>query len=316
MSTAGRADVHPGWRLVDGLVAVSRRVRLGRFGGAVGYLLIAPAALLMGVLLVGLVWLTWRSFHSFDPYYQKQGGLSLQQYRHATTGFIGSFYMHTLKQTFLVSVAVTASSILLALPVAYFMTRVESRVARLLALALILTPFLMGDIVRAFAWLLLFGGSGLVAQVANLLGLPPPRLLGTETAVWIGMTQMMVPIAALTMLPSFGRIPADLERAARTLGARPFQVWLRILIPLALSGLIGAAIVVFSLSMTSFAIPQVLGQGRVPFIANTIESVAFDGQNMYLASALGTMLVVLVTLVLVALALLNRFQYRPGRARG
>lgn len=313
-SLGARRDVHPGWYVLDAFIHVDRRLRRLVSRGRVrqeaagGYLLVAPAAIVCLLLFAGVVDLAWKSFHSFDPSLQVQHGVSLSEYRQATSGFIGAFYMHTLRQTILISAAVTVSSIVLAFPIAYFMARARSRTLRMVVLSLLLIPFLMGEIVRAFAWLLLFGREGLVARAAAMLRLSAPHLLGTETAVWIGMLQVMVPIAGLMLFPSLARVPPDLEQAARTLGARPRQIWQRIVIPLAAPGAFAAMIAVFSLSMTSFAIPQVLGEGRRPFIANTVQSIAFDGQNIYLASALGMMLVAVVTVVVIGITLMSRLQ--------
>jgi putative spermidine/putrescine transport system permease protein len=157
-------------------------------------------------------------------------------------------------------------------------------------------PFLMGEVVRAFGWLLLLGRRGALAWMTTLAGGDGISLVGTRTGIWVGMMQTMIPIAVLVMLPTVRRIDPDLERAAMTQGARPRHVWWHIIIPLARPGLSAAAVVVFSLSMTEFAIPQVVGLGRQPFVANTVHSMYFLQNNVYFGSALAMVLVLVVTL--------------------
>jgi putative spermidine/putrescine transport system permease protein len=119
------------------------------------------------------------------------------------------------------------------------------------------------------------------------------------------MIQVMLPFAVLVLLPALKHINPDLERAAGTLGARPRQVWRHIIIPLSRQGMVSAATVVFSLSMTEFAIPQVLGVGRVPFVANDVSTIFFFQSNSYLGSALSTVLLVIVLLGVVTIARLG-----------
>ena len=117
----------------------------------------------------------------------------------------------------------------------------------------------------------------------------------------------MFPIATLVMLPAVRRINPDLERAARTMGARPWQVWRRIVVPLARPGTWGASLVVLTLSMTEFAIPRILGLGKRPFVANSIQQIYLErGNPLNLGSAFSTVLLVTVVLMVMIVALFGR----------
>ena len=124
------------------------------------------------------------------------------------------------------------------------------------------------------------------------------------------MIQVGLPIAVLVSLPAMRRINPDLERAAATMGASRWRTWVHVIVPLARPGLASAAIIVWVLSMTEFAMPQVLGLGRVPFVANELDTMFFFQNNAYVGSALALTLLVIVFL---GLLLLTRFGY--GRAR-
>lgn len=298
-------DVAAGWRLIDALVGLRKRSGVARLGRAYPYVILIPSVAMVGILAYGVIYLFWLSIHSFDPFFLKQGPLSLGQYRRISTGATGVFYREVLIRTLFVSAMVTIGAVALALPVAYFVVRVHSRSWRLAALTLILVPFLMGETVRAFGWLLLLGQGGAVRWSLSKFGLDV-NLIGSSIGIWIGLMQVMMPIAALVVLPAVRRINPDLERAAQTLGASPLRTWRHVVIPLARPGLVAAAAVVFTLSMTEYAIPGVLGLGRLPFVANAIQSIFFLGNNVYLGSAFSMVLVIVVTVGVILLVRLAR----------
>lgn len=296
------SDVALGWRIVDVLILLRRKLSIASFRPAVPYLLILPAILFVGVLAVGLVDLFWKSIHDFDPFLRDQKGLSLSQFRRLLTGGDGAYYRSILGRTVLICLIVTAGAVSVGLVVSYFIVRTPRRWLRLVALNIILVPFLMGEVVRAFGWLLLLGRRGLLAWVTAVGGGDGISLVGTRLGIVIGMMQTMIPIAILVMLPSVRRIDPDLERAAMTLGATPSNVWRKILIPQARSGLTAATVVVFSLSMTEFAIPHVIGLGQQPFVANSIHSIYFLQNNVYFGSAFAMVLVAVVTVGVIAIS--------------
>lgn len=305
----GRRDVAFGWRIVDVLVAVGRRVRLGRARGLLPYLLILPAALLIGLLAVGVGYMMWLGFHSLQTLTSSGGGWSLDNYRRLFTGFAAASYRNALVRTIVTSLLVTVSAVILAVPVAYTIVRTQTRAWRRVALVMLLVPFLMGETVRAIGWVLLLGNEGALTWISRGLG-HEVKLLGSSVAVWLGMLQVMFPIATLVMLPAVRRINPDLERAARTMGAKPFQVWRRVVVPLARPGILGASLVVLTLSMTEFAIPRILGLGKRPFVANSIQQIYLERGNLNLGSAFSTVLLVTVILMVMIVALFGRERIR------
>jgi putative spermidine/putrescine transport system permease protein len=306
--TPGRrgADIAFGWRLIDALIATRSALRLERFERARRYLLLVPALALLTLLAWGLGDLAWKSFHTFDSYTQEAGGLSFAQYERLLTGATAEAYRTVIIRTTLVSIVVTVTAVGLALPVAYLIVRLASSSLRMLVLLLVLVPFLMGEVVRAFGWLLLLGRDGALAWATGLAGADPPQLIGSVFGIWLGSLQVLTPIAALILLPAMKRVDPDLERAARTLGARPWQTWRCIVLPLCRSGIAGASAVVFTLSMTEFAIPEVLGAGRKPFVANSIDQMFFLQNNTYLGSAYALLLLIGVALVVFGIMFVGR----------
>jgi putative spermidine/putrescine transport system permease protein len=261
--------------------------------------------LLIGTLAAGVGYLTWLSFHKYDTFLGRQGPLSLNNYHRLFSGLSAHYYRQTMVRTVLTSLAVTAGAVILAVPVAYVVVRIQRRLWRVVALMFLLVPFLMGETVRAFGWLLLIGKGGAATWLFRRVGVNL-QLLGKSIAVWLGMMQVMLPIATLVLLPAVRRINPDLEWAALTMGAKPRQVWLRVVVPLAREGVLGAAIVVFALSMTEFAIPDVLGLGKLPMVANAIQNLYFTNSNIYVGSALSVILVIVVTVTVIVMVRIGR----------
>ncbi len=298
-ATAGRdRDVALGWRVIDALIAVKRRV--GPVSGRMSaVLMVLPAMAVVSLLAAGLVLLAWKSFHSFDPFLFRQGGFSTANYREVLDdSLIRTVFVRTL----LVTLVATAIAILIALPLAYVMTRTRRRSVRLLLLVTIFLPILTGDIARAYGWLVLLGREGLLSWVIG----GDPGMLGTLWAVGIGSVQILIPLSVVILLPAFQRVDTQLEQAAATLGAGPIRVWTRVILPLVRPGITGAAAVCITISMTDFANPGLLGQGVRDYVANLVQSVVLGRDNIYLGSAIGLALLVVVMVFVSVLLLLGR----------
>lgn len=297
-------DVHLGttWRLAHALSGIMKRFPIRAVGALRVYLMILPAVAVVSLLAIGILDLVWKSIHSFDPYLREEGGFALEQYRRLFVGPEAEFYRGVLSRTLAMSAVVTVSAVLLGLPLAYFIVRVRSNIARTLLMILVLVPFLLGEMMRTFGWFLLLGPQGALGWIAAAVGVEQLRIVGTLTAIWIGQLQMMLPIAVLVILPAVRSVEPDLERAAQVMGAPPRLVWVRIVTPLARAGLIGAAAVVFALNMTSYAAPEVLGAGTKPFVANVLENIFFLQNNPYLGAAAGISMLVIVAVVVLLLA--------------
>ncbi len=298
MSVGGSAvDVPLRWRVLDAMTWVFRALQLHRLGRIAGFLLLLPALLCVGTLAAAIVYLTWKAFHTFDAFLNVQGGFSTENFSDALSS---RYHRNVLVRTILVSTVVTVIAIAAALPLAYTMVRSRSRLVRTALLTVVFVPFLVGDVVRAYGWLVMIGGNGAVPWVLDLFGLDTGTMLGTPTAVILGLLQLMLPLCALVLLPALHSIDPELEQASTVMGARPRHRWRYVVLPLARPGLVGAAAVSFTLTMTALAIPALLGNGQYDFTGNAIQSVYFSRGDLYLASAMGV-LVLIITLACVAL---------------
>ncbi len=316
------SDVALGWKVVDGLVTARRRLRPERLGSARPYLMLLPAVLMMSVLAVGVGYLVWRSLHQFDTFYARQGAVSTEQYRRLVEPPSGQLYLAAFLRTLWVSAVVTVASTAIGLPVAYAIVRMRSAVLRSLCLVALLVPFLMGEAVRAFAWSLILGSDGALTRVVRLADPSSSGLMGTTWAIVIGLLQVSIPLAALLILPAVRRIDPSLERAAMTLGASRPRVWLTVVAPLARPGMAGGAAIVFLLSLAELDLPQVLGLGRLPFVANLVRDIYSTQGNLNLGSAFSVVLMLIgfaavaVFVVLGTAKLTGRRRRAPAAALG
>ena len=148
---------------------------------------------------------------------------------------------------------------------------VSSALTRKILLIALFLPFFIGQVVRAYGWLIILGNEGLVNDALGLVGLGPFRMLYNYPAVLFGLVQFMLPFAVLMLAPALTGDPGgDGARggvARRKLASHASSTSS---LPMAKPGLIGAGIVVFTLSLTDFAMPAILGGGTNDFIANAI----------------------------------------------
>ncbi|MEM8856370.1 MAG: ABC transporter permease [Pseudomonadota bacterium] len=258
--------------------------------GTVGWLFLTPALLLTGVLLIGLGYMLEYSLHELDiATYRLKEEYSLTNY---ALFLERPVYLRVLWRTLLGATLVTAFTIALALPYAYILVRTRSSFTRKFLLVALFLPFFIGQVVRAYGWLIILGKEGLVNGLVTAVGLPPFDLLFSYATVLFGLVQYMLPFAVLLLIPALTAIGEDMELASESLGAPWPRTFLHVVIPMARPGLIGASVVVFTLTMTDFAMPEILGGGTQDFFASAIYDSFFQISNAGLAAALAIILTV------------------------
>lgn len=279
------------WRLLDAVEAVAARLWPRSWSAALPYLFLLPAILLVGLLAWGIVEIFDSSLRTMDfTTYRLSQDWSAANYLKAVTQPV---YLTVIGRSLLAALIVTAITVALALPYAYLMVRTPHPAVRKTLLVALFLPFFIGQVVRAYGWLIILGNQGLVNEALGLVGLGPWRMIYTYPAVVFGLVQYMLPFAVLMLAPALTAIPEEMERAAESLGADWIRTFRHVVIPMARPGLIGAGIVVLTLSLTDFAMPAILGGGTNDFIANAIYDQFFRTSDAGLGSALAILLVLL-----------------------
>jgi putative spermidine/putrescine transport system permease protein len=238
--------------------------------------LLAPALALMAVLyLIPLGFYFINSFHEFKD------GRILPAWTFTTylKYFTDSFSYRVIGTSLRLSFIVTALAILIGYPLAYALhTRVRRPGARAAIALLIFSPLLVSVVVRTYGWLILLASQGLVNTTLRAAGVvsEPISLLFNMRGVVISLTHILLPFAIFPIYSVMGRLDLSLKEAARDLGAGWRDTFLRVTLPLTMPGVVAGALICFTLALSAFVTPQLLGGGRVQVLPlaiynNTVE---------------------------------------------
>ncbi len=242
------------------------------------------------------------------------GGFSLAALgRIAGTPVYGAILRRTLE----ISLWTTALSLLGGLPIALLIHRLRGG-ARTAVYLMVLLPFWTSFLVKSFAWLVLLGKNGAInALLTALTGAPAGgSMLFNLGAVLVGMVHGLTPFAVLTILPVLESIDPRLLPAARSLGARPVEAFVRVLLPLAVPGIAAAGLIVFVTSVGFFIVPALLGGPRQTMVASVIIEMVQDLLNWPLASAAALLMFAVVAALFGLYVRAFGIETLIGRARG
>ncbi len=220
--------------------------------------LIGPATVFVAAgLLLPLAILFRYSFNRFEPRRMMVDAFSLENY---VKFFADPYYTAVLATTLRVAATCTIACLLLGLPLAYVLARTQSRFKNVLIMLVVL-PLFVGNAVRAAGWMTLFGSKGFLNVTLAQLGVitEPLEIMYTEGAVIAGIIAVNLPYMVLTLQSVIEGINRNVEEAAFSLGAGPLTMFRRVLLPLALPGLLAGTILTFILGMNAYATPVLLG---------------------------------------------------------
>jgi ABC-type spermidine/putrescine transport system permease subunit I len=270
----------------------------GRGVRPVWAVLVGPYALyLLVLLIVPFANVALFSVHTYSPTKVLLPELTFANY----LKIFDPYYARLFGRTLRLGLVTTAICAVLGYPLAYFLARARPR-ALTLGLFLLIMPLMVSTVIRVFGWIVILGRKGMVNQTLIALGLEPVKLLYTETAVVIGLVNIFMPFMVLPLMASIERIPHSLEEAAQNLGASWYQMFLRTVLPLSLPGLISGCLLVYSISISAFVTPALMGSPRERMVGQQIYDEVLVSFNWPSAASLAVTLV-LLTLVLLFAAL-------------
>jgi putative spermidine/putrescine transport system permease protein len=219
-------------------------------------------------------------------------------------GFVLSrrLYLEAIVRTFAIGIAVGLIDILLAYPLAYFLVRTTSRWKGLL-IALSLAPLLASVVVRTYGWYVILNRSGVANDVLLALGVIGDRIpfMPSSGAITIGLAHALLPYAVLTVMGGLDAIHPNLERAAMSLGASRLRTFLSVTLPLSMPGVIGGFLLCFSIAISAYATPAILGGPATQVLATAIYGFMTQLLDWSIGAALAVILIV-SSLVLLYLA--------------
>ena len=272
-------------------------------------LLIAPALVLIGVFLVlpylNIVVMSLREPAPNMPYGSGFSGAGYAKF------FADFYYVGALLQTLWIGLLSTLVCLVLGFPLALQIVRASSR-WRSLLYGVVLSPLLVGIVVRSYGWTILLGNNGFINRTlldVGLIDAPLPLMYNTFGIV-VALSHVFLPFMVLPIMGALQTIDPALENAARSLGASPRQVFRRIVLPLALPGIQSGAILVFVLAVSAYVTPVLIGGMRVKTMAVIVVETLIDQFQWPLGSALALILSAAVCLVVVLFMRLTRIRWK------
>jgi spermidine/putrescine transport system permease protein len=210
---------------------------------------------------------------------------------------IDPLYLKILLRSFVMALAATLLCVLLAFPVALFISQSPKR--KNFYLQLVMLPFWTSFLVRTYAWLFLLRDTGLVNIVLMKLGVihEPLSLLYNDGTVLLGLVYGYLPFMVLPIYATLERLDPALIEAAADLGARPLATVFRVIVPLSRPGLVAGSVLVFIPCLGAYLTPDLLGGGRTVLVGNLVQNQFTNARDWPFGSAVSMLLMLLVVLL-------------------
>jgi putative spermidine/putrescine transport system permease protein len=262
-------------------------------------LVAAPLALLLVFFVIPNALLLSTSFIRSEAQ-QLTGEITLENYQYL---FTKSLYIQAFIRTFAVGAAVGLLCVLLGYPLAYFLVRTKSRWKGAL-IALALAPLLASVVVRTYGWYIILNRFGVANDLLLFLGITEERIafMPSTGAIIIGLAHALLPYAVLTIMGSLNGINPNLEQAAMSLGAGRTRTFVHVVLPLSLPGIAGGFILAFSIAISAYATPAILGGPATQVMATAIYGFMTQLLDWSIGAALAVILVLSSVLLLYAAA--------------
>ena len=239
----------------------------------------------------------------FQTFYDEAGNISFAGYLKL---FGMSFFRNSLMRTLKLAVITTAVCAMVGIPVSFYISRMaENRKG--LAISLATFPLLTSAIVRSICWIVLLGKKGTINNLLIGLGLidKPISILYTETSMLIGYIQLFLPLMLLSLIGVMESIDDELILAARTLGCHPILAFMKVVVPLSVSGLITGIMLVFTGTMTAYATPTLLGGTKTKVLSTMLDQYAnsmYDWTSAAMVAAVMIVFTIAINVVFTTLA--------------
>ena len=197
-------------------------------------------------------------------------------------------------RTFRLGLVVTAVSAVIGYAAAFAIVNLTPR-SKGQMIGLVVLPLMISSVARTYAWIVILGRTGIVNQALQLVGLSdePIRFLFTETAVFVGLLQLFLPLMILSLISALENMPKDAIPAARVLGANWFQVFFKVILPLTKEGLVIGGTLVFTGSLTAYITPAILGGSKVLMLETLLYQRVTVANDFVSASVIAFILIVM-----------------------
>lgn len=271
--------------------------------------LMSPALIfVIACLLFPLAMMLRYSLNHYDPAELMVSALTAENY---LKFFSDSFYQEVLWRTVGISVLSTIICLVAGVPVAYFLARYTSALYKRVLLLLILVPLLIGNVVRTSAWMLILNDTGVLAAFLGLFGYTGRlNLMYTSTGVVIGLVSVLLPFMVITLNSVFEAIDHNLEDAASSLGAGHLTIMRRVVLPLALPGILAGSVLCLILAMNAYATPVLIGGPTFNMMAPVVYQQIAKAMNWPFGAALAFVLMAATLVMTIGVSAVVQNKYR------
>ena len=201
-------------------------------------------------------------------------------------------YLLIFLRSLRLAVISTLVCLLMGYPIAYIMSRAGEKAQKTMV-TLIMIPMWMNFLIRTYAWMTILQDTGIINGILGKFGISPIHIIGTETAVIIGMVYDYFPYMVLPIYSILAKLDGKLLEAARDLGCGTLSVLRRVVFPLSLPGVISGMTMVLIPSISTFYISQKLGNGKFFLIGDAIEG-QYVANNLHFAAAIAFILMLIL----------------------
>ena len=201
-------------------------------------------------------------------------------------------YLLIFMRSLRLAVISTLVCLLMGYPIAYIMARAGEKAQKTMV-TLIMIPMWMNFLIRTYAWMTILQDTGIINGILGKFGISPIHIIGTETAVIIGMVYDYFPYMVLPIYSILAKLDGKLLEAARDLGCGTASVLRRVVFPLSLPGVISGMTMVLIPSISTFYISQKLGNGKFFLIGDAIEG-QYVANNLHFAAAIAFILMLIL----------------------
>ena len=223
-----------------------------------------------------------------------------------TLANVGEFFTPTYLKIFFrslkLAIIATFICLILGYPIAYYISRCKPKTQRILVMLLML-PMWMNFLIRTYAIMIIIQDTGIINSFLSNFGIGPIHILGTESAVIIGMVYDYLPYMILPIYSVMAKLDYRLVEAAADLGCNGFAVLRKVILPLSISGVVSGVTMVLVPSISTFYISQKLGGIDMLMIGDVIEQ-QYNASNYNMTASLS---LVLMLILLIGLAVANRY---------
>ncbi len=220
-------------------------------------------------------------------------------------------YLLIFWRSFKLAVISTAVCLLLGYPLAYIMSKAKPSAQKTLV-TLIMIPMWMNFLIRTYAWMTILQDTGIINNLLDAINIRPIHIIGTESAVVIGMVYDFFPYMVLPIYSIMAKMDNKLIEAARDLGCNNAGVFRRVILPLSMPGVSSGIMMVLIPSISTFYISQKLGNGKFFLIGDAIEG-QYVANNLHFAAAIAFVMMIVLLAVMAVFQKYTNKQTEGGK---